>query len=130
LSIAPHPGQRLERQIDLVGILLLFLLSFLLLGPKKTSELARLVGQQVANLKAVASDLQAQLVDEVSRQAISTTPNDQAKSTIVDLVTSGITFSENDLQAPTISPPTAELIPNLSPASPCGSADCGIGESH
>lgn len=45
-------------------MMLLFLMAFLLLGPKKTPELARQLAQTIAKIKGTVSDLQANLTLE------------------------------------------------------------------
>lgn len=62
-SIRRPRGERtgLGRRKQLGGILLLFLFMFLLLGPRKTSELARQVGQHLGRFKRAVRDLRSQL---------------------------------------------------------------------
>jgi TatA/E family protein of Tat protein translocase len=47
--------------MDFCEMMLLFLLAFLLFGPKKIPEIARQMGQVIAQLKSASSDLQAKL---------------------------------------------------------------------
>ena len=47
--------------MDFGELMLLFLLAFLLFGPQKIPEIARQMGQVIAQLKSASSDLQAKL---------------------------------------------------------------------
>lgn len=71
-------------------MLLLSLLGFLLFGPKKSAELAREIGQHVANFKRAAGDLQAQLVNELPTQAIGSEV-DHLRQTIIGTLPSNLT---------------------------------------
>ena len=65
---------------------LLFLLGVLLFGPKKTSELARQVGQHVADPKRTASDLQAQVAIDMPPEALGGKTVDNFRQTIVGVL--------------------------------------------
>jgi Sec-independent protein translocase protein TatA len=52
--------------MNLVEMMLLFLLGFLLFGPKKTSEIASQVGEAMAKIKRTANELQTEFVEAVS----------------------------------------------------------------
>ena len=90
----------LERQVGLTGILLLFLLSFLLLGPKKTSELTRELGKHIAALKRTANSLQAQIVNEIPVLPTVTNADTSLPHAVFDLVTSGAFIPETEEQDP------------------------------
>jgi hypothetical protein len=84
----------------LTGILLLFLLSFLLLGPKKTSELTRELGKHLAALKRSANSLQAQIVNEIPVLPIVTNADTSLPHAVFDLVTSGAFIPETEEKGP------------------------------
>lgn len=100
------------------------------MGPKKTSELARQLGQQVADLKRAASDLQAQLVSGMPIQTLTADPVQLLRRTIADLLTPVVTAPENELQEPKRPPIAAHLAHDASADSPQGIADSGLGEPH
>jgi Sec-independent protein translocase protein TatA len=88
-------AEPLERQVRLTGLLLLLLLTFLLLGPKKTSELTRQLGKHVGNLKRATEDLQAQIAIDIPSLPASTSAGSNTNS-LFELVTSGAFIPENE----------------------------------
>jgi len=79
-------------------MLLISLLAFLLFGPKKTSELARQLGQHVAHFKRAAADLQSQVTQslDLPPEALGSENLDGLRQTITGVLASGLTVPPSD----------------------------------
>jgi TatA/E family protein of Tat protein translocase len=89
--------------MNLMEMLLLFMLGFVLFGPKKTSEIANQVGQAMAKFKRTANDMQEELMKEaanlnLSPEAILNPAIEAQRQTIVGVLPAWVTAmaSEGD----------------------------------
>lgn len=77
-------------------MLFLAFIGYVLLGPKKTSELARQIGQHVTQVKRAASELQEQLfVDPPPPEIVSGDSIDGTRQTIVGVLAPGMKVKEH-----------------------------------